>query len=784
MRKTLPAARGALLAGALLLGTVGCPPKGPANQSASSCDPAADKVGLDCDDPEVQSALTLLRSMSVEEKVQQMSGPTFNPNNMFDQMANARLGIPGFKYMDGPRGVRWYNARYGTTVYPVAAARAASWDLELERRIGKGMAREMRHLGRHVLLAPTINQVSHPRWGRAQESYGEDSFLLGAMGSAFITGAQHDPTVADPLDPDQPIESTYRVQACAKHFAANNIEDTRVYVSALVDERTLREVYLPHFRKAAEAGVSCVMASYNRVNGSYSGESTALVRDVLKTGWGYKGWVVSDWFAKGKTLTSPVAGLDVEMPFSEGVCPSIFDCTYFYGTRLVQALASGQVDIKLVDEAVLRILYAKVHFGVIAHAPVADDAPPPTPWLTLSEETQALALQAAREGIVLLKNGPTAALGDDVLPLSRASTSKVAVVGMFANTENTGDWGSSNAKVGDPSLVITPWEGLSEALGAPNHLDPVNATGCVAGSKCAVTFTSVAGNEAAIQDADVVVVVGAYYYADLARTPSGEEGEWKDRVSLSLPPRDLANITNAVALKTANPALRVVVVLKSGGAVVVDPWLGGADAVVMAWYAGMKEGTALGEILFGDVNPSGKLVQSFPAAEADLPAFDNVTTGDVAYGYYHGYRWLERQGTAPRYPFGHGQSYTTFAYSNLLVANPQLTETGTLNVTVDVQNTGPVAGSEVVQLYVGFGNTAVADTWARPAKELKAFARVADLAPGATRTVSLQVKASDLAYWNAASGRMTVEKMTYPLFVGPSSSSTDPNMKTGTFTIQ
>ena len=779
MTKMIQTVASATLVAWVVLTGAGCPaPKGPTNQDTASCDPAATKVGLDCKDPEVQSALALLRSMSVEEKVQQMSGPQYNPNNMFDQGSNARLGIPGFLFMDGPRGVRWYNSTYGTTVYPVAAARAASWDLELERRIGKAMAQEMRYLGRHILLAPTINQVSHPRWGRAQESYGEDSFLLGEMGTKFVEGAQYDPKVADPLDPGQAIETTYRVQACAKHFAANNIEDTRIYVNAVLDQRTLREVYLPHFKKATDAGVSCVMSSYNRVNGSYSGENTALVRDILKTGWGYKGWVVSDWFAKGKTLTSPVAGLDIEMPFSEGVCPSIFDCTYFYGSRLVQALAAGQVDVKLVDEAVLRILYAKVHFGVITYAPGW------TPWLTKSDATQALALQAAREGIVLLKNGPTSALADDVLPLSRSAVTKVAVVGKFSSSENMGDKGSSDAKVVDGTLVITPWEGLSESLGAPNHVDPVKKTTCVSSAKCAITYEAVAGNEAAIQDSDVVVVVAAYFYADLARSPSGEEGEWKDRVSLSLPQRDLDNISAAVALKATHPAMKVVVVLKSGGAVVVDPWISGVDAVVMAWYAGMKEGTALGEILFGDVNPSGKLVQSFPVAESDLPAFDNATTGAVNYGYYHGYRWLERQGKAPRFPFGYGQSYTTFAYSNLQVVNSPLSESGTLTVKVDVENTGTVTGSEVVQLYVGFDNTAVADTWGRAKKELKAFARVADLAPGAKQAVTLQLKASDLAWWNVATQKMTVEKMAYQLYVGPSSSAADPNMKMGTFTIQ
>jgi beta-glucosidase len=769
--KTLRSLPSVLLAG---LAAVGCGP--PQATTTDTCDPTVRKVGLPCEDAEVLRALGLLRSMSVEEKVQQMSGLTYNPNNMFDQGDNERLGIPGFRFMDGPRGVRWYNTDWGTTVFPVAEARAASWNLELERRIGKAMADEMRALGRHVLLAPTINQVSHPRWGRAQESYGEDAFLLGEMGTSFIAGAQYDPTVADPLDPGQTVDpEAYRIQACAKHLAANNIEDTRIYVNAVLDERTLREVFLPHFKKAADAGVACVMASYNRVNGNYSGKSKALVRDILKTDWGYQGWVVSDWFAKGDTQASPVAGLDIEMPFSEGACPSIFDCTYFYGNRLVQRVKDGSVDAALVDEAVLRILYKKVHFGVIDRWDVNQDW---APYLTKSDAAQALALEAAEEGIVLLKNGPTADLADDVLPLDVETTPKIALVGKFAAQENMGDKGSSNAKVIDSELVITPYEGLAEAVGATN----TSSSSCGSATRCALSFETVAGNEAAVQAADVVFVITAYYPADLARSPAGEEGEWKDRVSLSLPQRDLDNISAAVALKGAKPALKVVVIVKSGGAI-VTPWIGGVDAVVMAWYAGMKEGTALAEIVFGTVNPSAKLVQSFPVNEGDLPAFQNTTTGDVPYDYYHGYRWLDREGTPPRFPFGFGLSYTTFAYSNLVVQTPTVSADGTVTVTVDVTNTGPRTGTEVVQLYVGYDDTAVSDAWGRPEKELKAFARAEDLAPDETRTVTLKVHAADLAYWDGAAKRMTVEKMTYPVYVAPSSDTDGPNALNGSFTV-
>jgi beta-glucosidase len=760
---------------AVSLAVVGCSsPKAP----TSACDTAIVRAGLSCTDTEVARAATLLRAMTLEEKVQQMSGPAYNPNNMFDQEDNARLAIPGYRFMDGPRGVRWYNSDYGTTVFPAAVARGSTWNLELERRIGKAMADEMRYLGRHVLLAPTINQVTHPRWGRAQETYGEDSYLLGEMGKAFILGAQYDPAVADPLDPSQAVDpAAYRIQACAKHLAANNIEDTRIYVNAVLDDRTLREVYLPHFKKASEAGVSCVMASYNRVNSSYSGYSKAIVRDILKTEWGYHGWVVSDWFAKGTTLTSPVAGLDIEMPFSSGAFPSIFDSSYFYGSLLSSAVQNGTVDMDLIDEAALRILYAKVHFGVIDKW---DKAQSWLPWLTKSDATQALALEAAREGIVLLKNGATVALGDDVLPFGVDALKTVAVVGKFANSENMGDKGSSDAKVVDSSLVITPYEGIAERLGATNP----SPSSCAGATPCALSFENIAGHETALAEADAIVVVGAYYPADLARSSTGEEGEWKDRVSMGLPQRDLDNITAAVALRGQNPNLKIVVVMKSGGAIVVSPWIAQVDAVVMAWFAGMKEGTALGEILFGDISPSGKIVQTFPAEETDLPTFQNTTTGDVSYDYYHGYRWLDRKNKAARWPFGFGLSYTTFAYSNLVVAAPTIAESGTLTATVDVTNTGARAGSEVVQLYVGYPNTAVADTWGRPEKELKAFARVADLAPGARTTVTLTVKASELGYWKTSAKQMVVEHATHSLWVGPSSDTTDPNTQTGTFTIQ
>jgi beta-glucosidase len=762
---------------AALLGLAAAACSGPKSSGGGDDCALPTAANLECQDPDVQRALGLLRAMTLEEKVQQMSGPVVTSANMFEQDDNARLGVPGLKYMDGPRGVRWWNSDHGTTVYPVAAARASTWDLELERLVGKGMAKEMRFLGRHILLAPTINQVMHPRWGRAQETYGEDAFLLGELGASFVRGVQHDPAQPDPLDPGQPISTdTYRVMACSKHFAANNIEDTRIYVNAVLDERTLREVYLPHFKKTVDAGVASVMSSYNRLNGSYAGYSTTLLRDILKTEWGFDGFVVSDWNAIGNTISSPPAGLDIEMPFSGDECPDLFNCQRFYGRRLVEAVQQGRVEQRWVDEAVLRILHKKVVYGVVDHAREF------TPWLTKGEDTQALAHRAAVEGIVLLKNGPTRALADDVLPLDPGAIDKITLLGKYALTENMGDKGSSDAKVIDPTLVFTPYEGLHAALGATNTA--AGACNGPAGTPCVLKFDALGGNEASVAGSDVLVVVTGFQPADLGRSPLGEEGEWKDRVDLQVMARDRANIDAAVAWRSANPGSRVIVVLKGGGAIVVNPWVEQVDGLLMAWYAGMQEGVALAELMFGVANPSGKLVQSFPAAEADLPPFLNTTSGDVQYGYYHGYRWLDREGKIPTYHFGYGLSYTTFAYSNLVVETPAVSDTGEVVVKVDVTNTGPRTGSEVVQAYVGYPNTQVDDAWGRPVKELKAFARVADLAPDQTETVTLTIPARELAYWDAAADAMRVERMEYQLLVGPSSDASDPNMRTATFTVQ
>jgi len=746
----------------------------------------------------------LMDQMSLKEKVEQMSGS--NENYLFGLLAQytasdtsfTRLGIPEMVYRDGPRGARsMNNAMVNSTAFPVAALRASSWDTDLENRIGRAIADEVRAMDAHVLLAPTINQVMHPRHGRCQETYGEDTFLLGSMGVAFIKGVQSDPPAG-----------TWRVQSCVKHFAANNIENTREQVNARLNERTLREVFLPHFKMAVdEANVAAFMGSYNRVNGTYSCQSEYLLRSILKDEWKFSGYVLSDWFAATDTVESLRAGLDIEMPFSNPLKLSDSN-PYAYGTNLASAVRNGLVSEDLVDEAVLRILMKKIEYGVIDH-----------PWgqggvernetaldedMLASTEHVALAREAAEKGIVLLENR------DNTLPFDRASLDgkTIAVVGRYSETFFlrdqssyaggdlyinilTGDIGSS--WVSPPDNVPNGNDCVFDGDGEITNLGVIDYDNqavsitkgieYIAGSGITVTHQdTVADDTTAVQNADYVIVVTGYVpndlFASMGQGGTGEEGEYKDRGSLELNDYDKANVNASLAENSS-----VIVILQSGGAVIVKDFVDHASlkGLIMAFYPGMQGGIALGRILFGDVNPGGKLCQTFPENESDLPPFDNISM-NVDYNYYHGYRWLDRKGVEPRYCFGYGLSYCNYSYSNLVIDDNILDENETLTVSVDVTNTGSREGEEVVQLYVGYGNTAVGDAIGRPVKELKAFRRVA-IAAGDTETVTLTVPVSKLAYYDPALQAWVVEKMVYGLYVGPSSDTGDPRMQTATFII-
>ncbi len=657
------------------------------------------------DDDAIEARITeLLAELTPQEKIALLhgSGPAL-VDRTWEASVNERLGIPGLHMLDGPRGLSRFTGVNGTA-FPVAMLRGATWDPALERRVGAAMARELRSVGADVLLAPTINILRHPRWGRAQETYGEDVHHMGELGVAFIEGVQAEGVIAS-----------------AKHYAANSIEDTRHHVDVRMDERTLREIYLPHFRRAVvEARVGSVMSAYNRVNGDYCDMSRHLLTDILKEEWQFAGFVESDWvLGTHADVESLRAGLDVEMP-----APLEFRGLY-------RALAAGELEEAEIDRAVRRVLRAQLCFGLEARERTDDPSGRDT------AEHSELALEVARRGIVLLKNERADGAPDTdppVLPLDRGAVSSIVVLGRAADVENIGDEGSSSVS---PSDVVTALEGLRERAGAGVTVTPVTG--------------DPAEQSAVIAAADAVVVVTGLLAEDEGESDIGAG----DRDSLALPSAEVELVQAVAAL---NP--RVIVVLEGGAAITVSPWVDDVEALLFAFYPGQRGGHAIADVIFGDVNPSGRLPFSVPAREEDLPLFDNTSLA-VTYDYWHGYRHLERAGAAPAYAFGFGLSYTSFALSELALESAALAPDGTLTATVDVTNTGAVAGIETVQAYVRVVTSRVE----RAPKDLRAFAQVA-LEPGETRTVTLTIAARDLAFWDSDAAAWEVEATDYELLVG------------------
>lgn len=667
---------------------------------------AATRAYCEGDDDAIEARITeLLAQLTLREKIQLMHGARVGlVEGTWLVEGVERLGIPGLHMLDGPRGLSSFTDKSGTA-FPVAMMRGATWDPELERRVGAAMAVEMRSAGADVILAPTINVLRHPRWGRAQETYSEDVHHMGEMGVAFIEGVQSQGVIAS-----------------AKHFAANSIEDTRHTVNVVLDERTLREIYLPHFRRAVvEAHVGSVMSAYNRVNGLYCDLNAHLLDEILKTEWEFAGFVESDWIlGTHGDVESVRAGLDIEMPSDAN----------FRG--LGRAVAGGELTEAELDESVRRILRAQLCFGLDARPRVLDD-----PTMRETPEHLALAREVATRGIVLLENDVPAGATEPLLPLDRASLGELVVLGRNADRENIGDTGSSGVR---PTDVVTALEGITAA--APG-----------------VTVTHLSGatldaaGQARVRAADAVIIVTGL--------TSDDEGEADisagDRDDLAVPAEEVALIRAASALND-----RVIVVLEGGAAFTVSDWVDEAQGLLMAFYPGSEGGHAIADVLFGDEDASGRLPFSVPVSEADLPAFDN-TSDTVTYGYFHGYRHLQNEGMAPQYPFGFGLSYASFALANLIVTPGPIARDGTVSASVDVTNTSAVRGRQTVQLYVG----AIGSRVTRAPRELRAFAQI-ELAPGATETVTMRFLAADLAFWDEAAGAFELEALEYAVGVGTS----------------
>ncbi|MFD0635556.1 glycoside hydrolase family 3 C-terminal domain-containing protein [Catenulispora yoronensis] len=577
-------------------------------------------------------------------------------------------------------------------------AAASTWDTAALGRYGQVIGAEEASKGATVDLGPTINIVRDPRWGRAFESIGEDPYLNGVLGAADIRG----------------VQST-GVMAQVKHLAVYNQETNRNTPSdnAIVDARTLQEIYLPAFSQSIGAGAaSSVMCSYTTINGTYACQNPTILNGFLHTQSGYNGFVTSDWGATHATAASENAGLDQDMPGDDG----------FYGSALIAAVNNGQVSKATLDASTARILTQMFAFGVFDKPTQGSPAQTAT-----SAAHVTTARQVAEEGTVLLKNSGA------LLPLT-SSTHSIAVIGAEASTGVLSAGGGS-AGVNSDSTV-TPLDGITSRAGSG-----VTVTYNSGSSTSSAASTAAAANVA-------VVFVGKIEY------------EGGDLSSIDLSSADNALIS---AVAAANP--HTVVVLNTGSAVAM-PWLSSVAGVFEAWYPGQEDGNAIAALLFGDVNPSGHLPVTFPTSLSQVPANTAAqwpgTGGTVQYseGLDVGYRSYDARGQTPLFPFGFGLSYTSFAFSNLSVS--ALTKGGSATVTATVTNTGTRAGADVAQLYVADPASS-----GEPPKQLQGFARV-DLAAGASTTVSFPLTQTSLQHWNTATSGWTTDAGAYGIRVGDS----------------
>ena len=649
-----------------------------------------------------------LDMMTLKEKVATMSGKNFFLLLLKDRKFGVRsypgggvqrLGIPPFLFTDGPRGV----IIPGSTCFPVSMARGASWDVVLEEKVGDIIGKEARAQWANLFGGVCINLLRHPGWGRAQETYGEDPFHLGEFGVALVRGVQ-----------------LHNVMATAKHYAANSIEHSRFKVDVQISERTLREVYLPHFKRCIEEGCATVMSAYNKIRGEYCGHNSYLLRDILKNEWGFDGFIHSDWMNGLKdTIKGIFGGLDVEMPRAK-----------YYGKKLEKAIKLGEVPISLVDDSVRRILSTVLRFTTKEDSQNYDSD------LIGCNDHVLLAREVAEKSMVLLKNQ------DNLLPFNLDEIENLAVIGPLADTKNTGDHGSSYVR---QKNIITPLQGIKNLVGSKINIIHNEGSDIDVAQQIA-------------QSVDSVLLVVGYTFKD--------EGEYIPRISKGLGDRIKLGLRED-DIKLINTVSKVnkkcVVVLVGGSAILMEEWKGNIPSILMAWYSGMEGGNALANILFGKVNPSGKLPFTIPKDPAHLPYF-NIYVDDIEYGYYHGYTLMEKEGIEPAFPFGFGLSYTKYSYKNVRVESTD----EKIIVKVDISNIGTNTGEEIVQLYIGFENSSVD----RPLKLLRGFKRVA-LKPKETKTVSIDVKKKDVAWYNPDNKVWEVERIEYTIYIGPSSKNED-----------
>jgi beta-glucosidase len=642
-------------------------------------------------------ARDIVRQMTLDEKIEELHGIRDEMHYRFVPGV-PRLGIPVFQITNGPAGAGpgGTHPQAKATALPSPIAVSASWDRNVARRYGEIAAAEAKDIGNVLLEAPTINIARVPQNGRTFEGYGEDPYLTGQMSLSNIVGIQ-----------------SQGVMANVKHYDANSQETQRFTINEEIDERTLREIYLPAFEVSVrEAHSASVMCAYPRVNGTFCCESIPLLNDILEQEWKFPGFVISDFGAVHSTVPSALSGLDLEMPTGK-----------YWGDALKAAVLSGRVPMSVIDDKLVRRFRTMMEFDVFDHTP----APKPIPAQKDGAESRDLATQ----GMVLLKNER------EMLPLNPRTLKSIALIGPLAAKAVTGGGGSSHV---EPLYTVDPLSGIRDHAA---HVEVKFAAG-----------NDLTRAEALARASDVAIVMVGEIDTEGRDHPIVLEGNQNELV-------------NAVAV--ANP--RTIVVLKTGSAVLM-PWAAEVPAILEAWYPGQEDGHAVADVLFGVVNPSGKLPITFPARLDDLPAntpeqypgVDGVAR--YSEGVFVGYRHYDQMNLSPTFPFGHGLSYTTFAYRNLKVPPGKMRVTGEQpeTISVDISNTGRVTGAEVVELYIGMPSNPAP----QPPKQLKGFQKVV-LKPGESAHVQFALDAQSFAYWDVESHDWQVAPGVYKIMVGSSS---------------
>ena len=649
----------------------------------------------------------ILSKLTLEEKAGLCSGA-----DVWRTKTVERLGVSAAMLSDGPHGLRTQKAKTDSIMeqresieavcFPTGSCLACSFDRSLLHRVGEILGGECRAEGVDVILGPAVNSKRSPLCGRNFEYYSEDPFLTAQMASNFIQGVQ-----------------SRGVGTSLKHFAANNQEYRRMSTSANIDERTLREIYLAGFEGAVKEGKPwTVMCSYNRVNGLHASENKWLLTEILRDDWGFDGLVMSDWGAVNDRVKGLEAGLDLEMPGSGDVNDS----------KIVKAVREGRLSEEVVDRAaerVLRLVFRAREEQKKTAAPVFD-----------READSSAAREAARDCMVLLKNE------DHLLPLSRKE--KVAFIGEFAMAPRYQGGGSSHVRA---SRVVSALETVK--------------------GKADVVFAR--GYDTSNEKTDETQIAEAVETAKACRTavifaglPESYESEGGDRQHMRLPENQ-----NRLIKVVCEAQPNTVVVLHNGSPVEM-PWAGDVKAILEAYLGGQESGGAVADLLYGDANPSGKLAETFPIKLSDNPSYLNFPgTGDECdyrEGVFTGYRYYDAKEMNVLFPFGHGLSYTEFAYEDLKLGSEEIADTDTLKVSVTVRNTGKVFGKEVVQLYVSERSPKTA----RPRRELKGFEKVA-LEPGEAKTVVFELDKRSFAWYDAERNGWRVDSGIFDILVGSSS---------------